>query len=194
MSIVNYTLFTPAMALKRLLTRIFNKSKASGSRIAQDIATAATPAPVPEVPSPSDQLPFRAQPAVPLAERSPATEVTLPLNVSLRLNIVLSPTGNGWLPYVSLRQGQAFATLGTICEGPATGGPATLLETSLSNSSVEFQITTTAMQPIKTVDATRDSIPSSVQGLGLSGLDMTGSQGTQITDRPVPMQDLLLRF
>jgi len=153
------------MALKRLLTRIFNslKPKKSGPHLTQDVA------PVPKVLSQVPSLNVT-QPVAPLPERSPATETTIPLDLTLRLNIVLSPTGDGWHPCASLRQGQPFPTPGTPCDGSTGNGPPPLLENPLSNSSVEF---TTAAQPANTID----TIPSSVQRLGLSRPSITASQG-----------------
>ncbi|OAX43247.1 kinase-like protein [Rhizopogon vinicolor AM-OR11-026] len=168
------------MALKRLLTRIFNKSKKPRSHIAQDIVTAESFSPASEVLSPSDKLPSLSA----ITQSTAAvTEATLPLNVTLRLSVVLSPTGDGWLPHVSLRQGQAFAALGTICEEPAAEGLAPLLVTPLPIPPVEFKINATAVQPAKPVNAIPNSLPSSIQGLGLFRLGTAGSQDEQLPNR-----------
>lgn len=152
------------MVLKRLLTRIFKKSEP------QDTPATAT-SPTPEILPPSDRL--TPQTAI---SQSPVTEATLPLNITLRLNVVLSPTGNGWLPHVSLQQGQAFATLGTISEGPTAEGPA-----PLPNPPVEFKIHATAVQHAKTPNPSS----SSLQGLGLLQFRTTSPQSTQLTYRPI---------
>ncbi|KAG0703909.1 hypothetical protein DFH29DRAFT_412252 [Suillus ampliporus] len=94
---------------------------------------------------------------------------------------------------MSIQQGQGPSTLDTVCEGHThtAQGPAPLLETSVSDSPVEFRIESTAIEPTE-IDTIHDSAPSS---LGLFRLGMTGSQdghqlpnNTAIT-RPASLTD-----
>lgn len=153
------------MALKHLLARIFKRFKKSGSASALDVTAAATSAPA------SNVSPLC---VAPLTERSPATQAIFSVNVNLRFHVLFPPTTD--CAHALIQHSQVLPTLSTGCEGHAhTQGSAPLLETSSSNTPVEFNIETTATE----FEAIPNSVLSSVQGLDLFGLGTTCPQGMQ---------------